>query len=128
MIRIRRSVSLSRSRFHGRRLKGLKRRDRRIAESLALGNRTTDVAKRFKVCAGRVSQLRRELADSWHKFVGDEPPEAATVPAWPASPVSAYRGASLLPAPASAGSARTCDSSRFPAAEVTASTWPMRNC
>ena len=38
-------------------LKSLRRRDRRIAESLALGNRTTDVAKRFKVCAGRVSQL-----------------------------------------------------------------------
>ncbi len=54
-------------------LKGLTRRDRRIAESLVLGNRTTDVAKRFKVCAGRVSQLRRELAESWHKYVGDEP-------------------------------------------------------
>jgi hypothetical protein len=59
-------------------LKSLRCRDRRIAESLALGNRTTDVAKRFKVCAGRVSQLRRELAESWTKFVGEEPlPEAA---------------------------------------------------
>jgi hypothetical protein len=54
-------------------LGSLNRRDRRIAESLALGNRTTDVAKRFKVCAGRVSQLRRELAISWWQFVGDEP-------------------------------------------------------
>lgn len=54
-------------------LKSLRRRDRRIAESLALGNRTSDVAKRFKVCAGRVSQLRRELAESWREFVGDEP-------------------------------------------------------
>ena len=54
-------------------LKSLRRRDRRIAESLALGNRTTDVARRFKVCAGRVSQLRRELAKSWKEFVGDEP-------------------------------------------------------
>jgi hypothetical protein len=59
-------------------LKSLRRRDRRIAESLALGNRTGDVAKRFKVSAGRVSQLRRELAESWRAFVGDEPtPEAA---------------------------------------------------
>jgi hypothetical protein len=59
-------------------LKSLRRRDRRIAESLALGNRTSDVAKRFKVSAGRVSQLRRELAASWRQFVGDDPtPEAA---------------------------------------------------
>ncbi len=59
-------------------LKSLRRRDRRIAESLALGNRTGDVAQRFNVSAGRVSQLRRELAESWRAFVGDEPtPEAA---------------------------------------------------
>ena len=59
-------------------LKSLRRRDRRIAESLAIGNRTGDVAKRFNVSAGRVSQLRRELAASWRAFVGDKPaPEAA---------------------------------------------------
>ena len=59
-------------------LASLSRRDRRIAESLALGNRTTDVAKRFNVCAGRISQLRRELAESWRAFVG-ESSEAAAV-------------------------------------------------
>ena len=58
-------------------LRSLRRRDRRIAESLALGNRTTDVAKWFKVCAGRVSQLRRELAESWYRFVGEEPDAVA---------------------------------------------------
>jgi hypothetical protein len=59
-------------------LKSLKRRDRRIAESLAIGEGTQHVAKRFKVSAGRVSQLRKELAESWRQFVGDEPaPEAA---------------------------------------------------
>jgi FixJ family two-component response regulator len=59
-------------------LKSLRRRERQIAESLALGNRTSDVAGRFNVSAGRVSQLRRELAESWRAFVGDEPaPEAA---------------------------------------------------
>ena len=59
-------------------LKSLKRRDRRIAEVLAVGERTQNVAKRFKVSAGRGSQLRRELAESWRAFVGDEPaPEAA---------------------------------------------------
>jgi hypothetical protein len=54
-------------------LKSLKRRDRRIAEVLAVGERTQNVAKRFKVSAGRISQLRKELAESWRQFVGDEP-------------------------------------------------------
>ncbi|MGO9112098.1 MAG: hypothetical protein ACLP9L_22970 [Thermoguttaceae bacterium] len=58
-------------------LKSLRRRDRRIAESLSLGNSTSDVAKRFKVSAGRVSQLRRELADSWKKFTSDNEGNAA---------------------------------------------------
>ena len=57
-------------------LNSLKRRDRRIAELLALGNHTTDVARRFKVCAGRVSQLRRELQRSWRQFVGEVPTAA----------------------------------------------------
>ena len=54
-------------------LNSLKRRDRKIAESLAAGNRTSDVSKKFKVSAGRISQLRKELAENWRKFVGDEP-------------------------------------------------------
>jgi hypothetical protein len=54
-------------------LASLSRRNRRIAETLALGNHTGDVAKRFKLSEGRVSQLRREFAESWHKFVGGEP-------------------------------------------------------
>ena len=61
-------------------LNSLKRRDRRMAETLALGNRTTDVARKFHVSEGRVSQLRRELAESWSEFIGendDEPVEAA---------------------------------------------------
>ena len=52
-------------------LSSLKRRDRRIAETLALGNRTSDVAKKFNVSEGRVSQLRRELAKSWKEFTGE---------------------------------------------------------
>ena len=58
-------------------LRSLPRRDCRIAENLALGNRTTDVAKKFKVSQGRVSQLRHELAESWSQFVGGEPAKAA---------------------------------------------------
>jgi len=59
-------------------LNSLKRRDRRIAEFLSLGHRTSDTAQEFKVSEGRVSQLRRELAESWKEFVGDEAaPKAA---------------------------------------------------
>ncbi len=55
-------------------LKSLNRRDRRIAEFLSLGNRTHDAADKFKVSEGRISQLRRELAESWQQFIGDYTP------------------------------------------------------
>jgi len=58
-------------------LKSLKRRDRRIAEFLSLGHRTSDAARKFKVSDGRVSQLRRELAESWKKFTGGNEGNAA---------------------------------------------------
>jgi hypothetical protein len=54
-------------------LKSLPVRHRRLAQYLSLGNRTSDAAKKFRVSDGRVSQLRKELAESWHRFVGDEP-------------------------------------------------------
>lgn len=47
-------------------------RNRRIAEALALGRSTSEVARRFKISAGRVSQLRSELHDSWLEFHGEE--------------------------------------------------------
>ncbi len=50
----------------------LPRRSRRMAEFLALGNRTMDAAKKFRVSAGRVSQVRDELAESWKEFQGEE--------------------------------------------------------
>ena len=52
-------------------LRTLRRRDRRIAETLSVGETTGDVAKRFHVSAGRVSQLRSELKKSWDEFCGD---------------------------------------------------------
>ncbi len=39
----------------------LSRRNRRIAEKLAMGEPTKQVANMFKISAGRVSQLRQEL-------------------------------------------------------------------
>lgn len=54
----------------------LPRRNRRIAEALAAGQNTGDVARRFNVSAGRISQLRRELHRSWQEFLGAAvPPE-----------------------------------------------------
>ena len=50
----------------------LPRRNRCIAESLAIGNRTKDVSRRFGVSEGRITQLRRELANSWVTFRGDD--------------------------------------------------------
>jgi hypothetical protein len=50
----------------------LGRRKRKIALKLSEGERTSAVAKRFHTSAGRISQTRRELAESWRKFVGDE--------------------------------------------------------
>ena len=58
-------------------LKSLPVRHRRIAQFLGLGNRTADAAKKFKVSAGRVSQLRKELAANWKQFIGDEPDDDA---------------------------------------------------
>lgn len=49
-------------------------RDRRIAEQLAMGEKTSAVANRFELSCGRISQLRRELHDSWHRFHREEVP------------------------------------------------------
>jgi hypothetical protein len=52
-------------------LKTLSTRDRQLAEKLALGETTGCVARMFRVSAGRVSQLRRQLCENWHRFVGE---------------------------------------------------------
>ena len=54
-------------------LKTLKRRDRRIALKLGAGETTGRVAQMFHLSEGRVSQVRRELAESWRRFVGEQP-------------------------------------------------------
>jgi hypothetical protein len=46
-------------------------RDRRIIGEMMLGERTRDVAARFGLTPGRVSQLRREFFDDWAAFCGD---------------------------------------------------------
>jgi hypothetical protein len=52
-------------------LKTLSYRVRRIAKLLATGEKTSIVAKKFDLSDGRISQLRRELAQSWKTFQGD---------------------------------------------------------
>lgn len=47
-------------------------RDRQIAEALAAGGRTGEVAEEFEVSAGRISQMRRRFAESWREFHGEE--------------------------------------------------------
>jgi hypothetical protein len=48
----------------------LSRRNRRIAQSLSIGNSTSAVARRFRISPGRISQLRREFYESWQAFCG----------------------------------------------------------
>ncbi len=52
-------------------LKTLSRRNCKIALKLAVGETTRKVARLFKVSDGRISQLRRELEQSWRAFHGD---------------------------------------------------------
>jgi RNA polymerase sigma factor (sigma-70 family) len=47
-------------------------RDRKIAQCLAEGRSTTEVARRFRLSLARVSQLRREFRRSWLLFQGEE--------------------------------------------------------
>ena len=49
----------------------LSSRKREIAETLATGESTGKTARRFGLSDARVSQLRRELMDSWQTFVGE---------------------------------------------------------
>ena len=61
----------------------LLRRDRQIAKFLSVGNRTSEAAKKFWVSAGRISQVRRELQDSWRKFQGEQSPKSGSATAVP---------------------------------------------
>jgi hypothetical protein len=48
-------------------------RDRRVLDDLMLGERTLDVAGKYGLSPGRVSQLRRELHDDWEHFCAAPP-------------------------------------------------------
>ena len=46
----------------------LRRRDRRVLDALAGGERTADAARQFGISPARVSQLRREFEEGWWAF------------------------------------------------------------
>ena len=51
-------------------------RDRRIALDMALGYRTQELAAAYRLSAPRISQLRRQLHQSWQQFQGELPAPA----------------------------------------------------
>jgi hypothetical protein len=51
----------------------LDRRNRRIARALARGETTSEVAAKFRLSQGRVSQLRQKFKQSWETFQGLAP-------------------------------------------------------
>lgn len=54
-------------------ISSLSERDRRIVEDLALLHRTSDVARKYGISPGRVSQFREIYRRGWGQFVGDIP-------------------------------------------------------
>jgi len=58
-------------------LEKLPPRERQIAEELALHHSTQEVATRFGISPGRISQLRRKLESAWEDFQGGEGRDAA---------------------------------------------------
>jgi hypothetical protein len=55
-------------------------RNRDLAEDLMVGERTRDAARKYGLCSGRVSQLRREFHDDWQRFHGDLPGDNTPAP------------------------------------------------
>jgi hypothetical protein len=51
-------------------------RDRRIAQDMALGYRTQELAAAYRLSAARISQLRRRFEQSWRQFQGEPPAPA----------------------------------------------------
>ena len=52
-------------------LGSLPKRDRKLADTLAAGESTGGAAEQFGVSPSRISQVRRELQESWNDFVGE---------------------------------------------------------
>jgi hypothetical protein len=53
-------------------LASLGERKRSVAEDLMVGERTLDVAHRYGLTPGRISQIRREFREDWQHFCGSD--------------------------------------------------------
>jgi hypothetical protein len=53
-------------------IRSLPKQDRKIAVTLAAGETTGATAKQFGVSPSRISQVRRQLKESWDEFVGED--------------------------------------------------------
>ena len=53
---------------YGMLLDGLGRRKRRVVEDLAAGGETKELAAQHNVSAGRISQIRREVEQTWKRI------------------------------------------------------------
>ena len=51
-------------------LRAMSRRNRKIISAMVSGERTVDLAFRFVLSQGRISQLRRRFEDAWSRFQG----------------------------------------------------------
>ena len=67
-------------------------RNRQIAETLAFGYSTGEVARKFNLSSARVSQVRRELYASWNEFTGERQPASARLTTRECAPVAARIG------------------------------------
>ena len=59
-------------------LESLPERTRHVAETLATGEATSQVARMFGCSASRISQLRRELYHAWLAFTGEMVPATSS--------------------------------------------------
>jgi hypothetical protein len=59
-------------------LSSLGSRNRRIAEDMALGEATYDLAKRHGISPARISQMRREFHNDWQRFTDDDRDDKGT--------------------------------------------------
>ena len=74
----------------------LTKRMKEIAKDLAFGCSTSEVAEKHGVTAGRISQLRRVLEESWVEFQQEAAPAMGWV-AGPACPTFHQKLSSLAP-------------------------------
>jgi hypothetical protein len=59
---------------------GLSHRDRDIVVDMALGERTLDLARKYRLSASRISQKRRQFHGGWQRFCGEECEDLAATP------------------------------------------------